>query len=799
MKKIISVILAAFMLASLVPTLSFAEDNAAVIPAATPDENGHIMLFDLGNPATHTTAGYENASPSGFAYDGKSSSLKWEMKIGSDSDGNATSAPNVYLPYTASDLSAYSSSEEATVNVRFYSEAAGSKFNIVFYGTTLSSYYRKGLTTIEGGWQVYQVLLKDVMDKLTNYSSEKTIRITFNDDGWNNLKNEGYNDGDTVYIDQIWVDTNPDGYYEGKNVIWRADTDTTTATNCTSATKLSVNPIINKYREFNMTGATTIKILDGSSTIISKGSYKWLNAWIYSEKPQDDGFHINFNASSTRCEIKQVDWSGWKLISLALPSSLNITDVYILGYNYRTNSTNQINSGNKDSITGLKIGIDNIWVSNETTSPQETYEASLKSAVSVSSAYKTTTDDLMNVNFNNSDNIYNPHIYTKNKRLSFNSVTYKDLVAYSDGTSIPAAKKVTFHVYDSESDSAADIHPTSTSYVNAWIYNPVPKYTWNGTDYAEIILVLRYRNGNDFVNKKIFIIADWSGWKLVSIPVTAFGSDLAGKDVYDVYFQCNGGWYPVSKGVISAHTHTDEELALGYRTGNQHNVFGGYDSTYKYTYYNYFNYIDIERVWISEGAPKSAGEVVMADNSTLKCPETTGKEIDLFTATNAGKIDVNVIAKNEDSCTKLDASILSDGTLVLPSDIGFDTDYYVWTDIYAPNGDKTSMEFTFSSEDYHISDKNITGDGRTATITMHGLLTGEYTNSIMIAAVYTEYPDEGSGGAKKLEAAIVGETANDGTVTVTIPESVGIDGKKVSFFFFDSENNIKPLDYNIQK
>lgn len=798
MKKIISIVLTIFMLTSLVPTLSFADDATASVPAATPDKKGHIMLFDLCNPQTLATAGYQDyvATPSAFAYEGKSSSLKWEMDMTSDAENGkyVSNAPNLYLPYTATDLSAYSSSEEATVNVRFYSENIGSKFNIVYYGATTSPYYRKGLTEIEGGWQVYQVALKDVMAKLTNYQTEKTLRIAFNDDGWNNLAKGGYNDGDTIYIDQIWIDTDPNGYYSDKTVIWNSETSTlSTGDNWTWNEKIAIEPVLNTYQELEMRLGTdnkgaTIKLLGQSTNnILDKGKYTWLNAWIYSEKPQDNGFHFQFNSSNqnggTRVSVKQIDWSGWKLISVAIPNSMNIKYIGLLGYTYRNNKNTPHNTGDTSGIT---IGLDNIWVSNEDNSPQATYEANLKSSFYTSSPYETTSDDLMNVNFNNSDNIYNPHIYTKNERLSFNSITYADLVAYSDGTEISPAKIATLTVYDSKTDSSSDIIPTSTSYVNAWIYNPSPKYTWDGINYADIALILKYRDGSS--NKRAFIPANWSGWKLISIPVSAL--DLANESIYGIDIECNNPdiWFPVVNGNISSTDNKNVE----YRTTGRCNVFGGMSTSYNSgSYYNFYNYIDIERVWISEGAPKGAGTVVEADNTALKCPETAGSDINLFTASNVGKIDVNVIAKNDTTCTKVNASVLSDGTLVLPSNLDFGTDYYVYAEIYAPNGEKTPVELSFSSEDYHISDKTV--NGKTATITMHGNLSAQYASSILVAAVYTD--DTG----KELECASVGEIADNGIVTVTIPENVSIEGKKVSFFFVDSIGSIKPLKFNIQK
>jgi len=833
MKKLISLVLAIAMLVSLVPTFAFATE-------AEPQTSNTVTLFDFGNTATHSTAGYSKnaAKPSAVCYDGKDASLRWEMDITETSDGNVSNTPELDLVYTASDLSALS--DDAVINVRFYSENKGSKFNLVYFGSEgigwkdtdddgasdlLVSYNEA--VTINGGWQVHSMPLKTLLGRFRNYADDNKITVRFNDEGWSNLKNGGYNDGDTVYIDEIWVDADPDSYYDNlgsdTKLLWEATDNAENPKGSTDITK-------NLYEEYTLNNVNYEFATLDDSTKFATSDYTWVNMWIYSDKAQQDGMYFTLFGSYTKADsttsgsvirfpIQKLDWTGWKLISFNIESDRVSADSGLAGsvtkLRFDVGKWNNLTAVNK-ATESLTFGLDGVWLSNA--SAQAAYEEALSygnsatlntnviyskdfntksSLIRPSASYHVTND------LNASYNPYNPRMYDMSARLSFNSVTYNDILNLD--TRVATNKMASLQILDRKASGAAMLAVTSNSYLNAWIYNPEPKYTFDGVTPAEFIISLGHRGaeGTSSVSYSyVAVRADWSGWKLISIPVSTWGTNFATNGIAQIYISCNMDRYSrETSGVPKIVTRTDNNGYVRLLSGGGHNVFSR-----KYTLTktdgvitaasgevnaNYYNYIDVERVWITDGPVAETTAITPYDNSALRCSETASENVTLFTAAeNAIASSVINVVKTIDGVTsKVDAAY-ANGVLTIPS-FEYGASYSAALDITGTNGVKTKAEFIFANEDVHVSD--MTADGKTTTITMHGNLDKSYTEARIIAAVYAS-PEN-----NELEAAYVGDAAENGVATVTIPSDMNLEGKGVRFFFFDSMSGIKPLKYNLWK
>jgi len=846
MKKLISLVLAIAMLVSLVPTLALATE-------AEPQTSNTVTLFDFGNTDTFNTVSYSKnaAKPSALAFEGKDASLRWEMDITSTSDGSVSNTPELDLVYTASDLSTLS--DDAVINVRFYSENAGSKFNLVYYGSEgigwkdtdddgasdlLVSYNEA--VEINGGWQVHSMLLGTLLNRFRNYAEDNKITVRFNDDGWSNLNNGGYNDGDTVYIDEIWVDTNPDAYYDNlgadTKLLWEA-------TDNAENPKGSIDADRNLYEEYTLNNVNHEFAALDDSTKFATSDYTWVNMWIYSDKAQQDGMYFTLSGEFTKSDstttgsvirfpIQKLDWTGWKLISFNIESDRVSADSGLAGnvtkLRFDVGKWNNLTAVNK-ATESLTFGLDGVWLSN--TSAQAAYEEALSygniaalntnviwskdfntksSLIRPSTSYHVTND------VNASYNPYNSRMYDMSARLSFNSVTYNDILNLS--TRVAATKMASLQVKD-RSPKTSDttgyaknpkIEVDSNSYINAWIYNPAPKYTFDGVTPAEFLIVLGHR-GDGTANATyhaVAVAADWSGWKLISIPVTAWNNTYTTYGIYQIYISCNMDRYPINTdGNVVIVSRTDAQKEAGYASlgkvdnGTNHNVFAR-----KYTLTktdgvitaasgevnaNYYNYIDVERVWITDGPVTEELNVTPTDNSAIRCSETNSNAVTLFTAAEntVANSNVNVIKTVGNTTSKVNATY-ANGVLTLPS-FEYGASYSVVADITGTNGVKTKAEFTFANEDIHIGDMIV--DGKTATITMHGNLGDDYANSKIIAAVYT------SSSCDELEAAYVGIIDANGNATVTIPAETDTTDKTVRFFFFNNTESIKPLEFDIQK
>ena len=288
------------------------------------------------------------------------------------------------------------------------------------------------------------------------------------------------------------------------------------------------------------------------------------------------------------------------------------------------------------------------------------------------------------------------------------------------------------------------------------------------------------------------------------MKIAYINADLITYGIAHIYLSCNLEKLPRNTdGNVLIVERSASDYERGYmNAGTYHNVFARKYSTLEKTdnvitnasnevNANYYNYIDVERVWITDGPATEELNVTPADNSAIRCSQTDSNAVTLFTTAEntVANSNVNVIKTVGNTTSKVNATY-ANGVLTLPS-FEYGASYSVVADITGTNGVKTKAEFNFANEDIHIGDMVV--DGKTATITMHGNLGDDYANSKIIAAVYT------STSCDELEAAYVGIIDANGNATVTIPDETDTTDKTVRFFFFNNTESIKPLEFDIQK
>lgn len=818
-KRIISLVLTVIMLLTMVPTFVFASEATA---------SGNIItLIDFGNPDTIKKDEDGYFGPSALAYKGKQSSFKFIMSAEDDGTGNIISkTPDIDFVINEESRDLKSLGSDALINIRFYSEAVGSKVNFNFFKTgAFSGNNVNWQTTIKGGWQVRSERISNITAKTGN-----TISFRINDEGWNNLANGGYKNGDTVYVDSIWVDTLEDTYYDnlGEDTlhIWDVAKYPMGTVGLDDAreggiSKYALFTSKSTTRQFRMDMTTDASKNQYYKTVFNTGDYDWVNMWVYSPKAQDDGFNFllytnkrndndtdgdgvtkenddaayidgvkqatNANTYPLMYSVNQVNWKGWKLISIPMPEAAKNKNIISCELNMGGWAGNYTNC---PDINNLEIGFEGIWLSKGEVSPQAEWEAenfAIGEAIVPSEGDIVVADfgeDEIENNYNGFASYDNGRMYNRTARMQFKTITNDLLMSVAQNSNDWKINQsyrgqITLFGASSNTDSANWITGlTENSYLNMMLYNPEPKYTVGGKEYAEIQLIVGYYNGSTTKLVPINIIADWSGWKLVSIPVKEINSNLISTGVNHMYFANNSGWYPVVKAsqgtaAVKINTRTAAQKEKGYIVGGTNNVFGQNSNK------NLFAYIDVERVWFSQGKPAAEATVSGADLSGLRCSMDNVK---LFETDKAvAKADVGAISFASGSTYAEDVMFDNGTATFMELRNGARYSVYV-SDAYNSDGVKLADgEYSFDVENYHVSKKT---NGGSITVTMHGNIPDEYKSGVMVAAVYNK-----TTGA--LEDAEFAQVSNN-KVTATV---AGYDeaAQDVKFIFINGWGDLKPL------
>jgi len=264
---------------------------------------------------------YSSSVSTSIKYPGKQTSLKWVMIA------PASGGIDLRIPITAS-VADYANNENATITLRYYSEAVGSKFNFTYYPNDANwtgNYYPLiPTTTIEKtGWQTLTYKLSDVLTKV-KYSSFGALSVSINDDGWGNYTRGGYNVGDTIYFDSVWVEVPVKDHnvkFSEKTVSNLAST-----TNVTYSTSVAYGSTSGSLKLNVPSNGTQIssRQVDFTAADVSND---WTNVGtisipIYNAKLTGDPLNVIFSKTASGSDNGyyyykiNLNWTGWKVVNI---------------------------------------------------------------------------------------------------------------------------------------------------------------------------------------------------------------------------------------------------------------------------------------------------------------------------------------------------------------------------------------------------------------------------------------------------------------------------------------------------
>lgn len=657
--RITALVLSAVMLLSLSAVSVFADGAAQKVTLA--EMNGLSLDGLQNNPTVYlSTIAYKEAKGSVMYPLGEKTSLYWTLSKSLDelSDG--------------------------TLKVRFYSEDVGAQCALVFRNSAdAKDYGWKRITVNHSGWQEISISSSD--DWFKKAISGKADLIVFNGSGFG--LGETYK-GKAIYLDSVWYEPTGTEYAQqdissengdieiaktpsersgnniNKNQSYTADYTYTTNTRDggDNAFTMLYIPDTKQYN-FNLAGGLNSTSCGSADTVVDSG-YNWLNMWVWSPAPQSGGFGIipitdsNWNQSADRA-VRTVDWSGWKLVSFDISGltdikSINVNFNGFVGTKMNAGYTYSLNDGAVSANTGTEnclvgpwqrwtnggyIGFENIWLSKEKPAAQEqTIPSSTKVIEKLESDTVLVDADKAPVK-GYTETADNSRIYGKAYRSQDIKSTYIN-------TSNKIIVNVTGGMYFATTptgytkDNCAQTYTTgikSNNYLNFWMYLPSPQYDQFG-NYSEYNLCVTRMRSQDGANTKAFgIIANWSGWKLISVKLASGGvnaTDYLG----DIYISANGyrkaSWTngaAVSDITYSNYTcnlaapdsadaaKIDLEASVDYR-GKDYNTF--YDVAD-------VGHFDIERVWLSSEKPQTsfAGSIALDENQQTVNRDITAREV----------------------------------------------------------------------------------------------------------------------------------------------------------------------------
>ncbi len=410
------------------------------------------------------------------------------------------------------------------------------------------------------------------------------------------------------------------------------------------------------YTKVDITGAYPVIDLnikkDGKDISFKKDEYKYLNMWIYSPYPQAGGLILAYNGSGNYMHSapEVLNWSGWKLLSVPV-DSIDISSVTLTTGNYQGFGTFRFDkekgsflSENSDRIFSKlannwhsegSFGIENVWFSKEL--PEGANEDPAKEDYKGETPVAPKVGELVLFDSANavesSEYEYSTHI----KRRNLASAVLSDfgrayaLITWDDDKSDISKVSLTKtqgKMVKIWSGDAVDII-SDYSYINLWLYSPGVKYDQFG-NYSEYIV--------NFTNKDnqtatVGIPANWTGWKLVSIPVSGFSGTYLSrmkKGIVQIDLTANQNCAQWANG--TNWTGADlEKFTPDYGDANNttwlsREVAGDVDyGIDAYGRYNTFGdvetYFGLERMWLSKSKPDADCEYI-SDGKTVSAEIT---------------------------------------------------------------------------------------------------------------------------------------------------------------------------------
>lgn len=620
------------------------------------------VLVSWANESADGTT-FSDAAAAGLsskAYNGGKSSLV--IKRGD----NTSEFADAKIAKTFNELKdyGYENRKNAVIKIRFYSESVGSCFKVIFGKKDMTaSNSRSADFYVNGyGWQEYSVPFVNYISG-TDTKGYEYVRIDVSD-----LKK-----GDKIYIDSIWFQRVPQSgtasdvtdsdavkvidALESKTLNNNAEaiSDVTTNLRPNGAKSYTMVNIKGEYPNFQW-------YLKKDSQLVTaeKGSFGYFNMWMYSPRPQSGGLMLVLNGSGayTYAAPTVIDWSGWKLISVPISKDTEITNISLtagnyqgigtFSYNYETNAFNTgdntkrifTNKQNTWQCEG-QFGIETMWLSSEKPTNADTIIKTEDDEYSEYATLGTAADDMLLFDANSftaqnnlSADTGMTHIYGKSAR----GINLGRIYAAYDKTNSVWTVSNTGGATDKNtlwSSDEALIIKDVYDYINLWVYSPGVKKDQFG-NYSEYILKME-----DASSAAIFIgiPAKWTGWKLISIPISEFSgtnADRINNGIKKMFITANqhcATWNAITDsskfipgdqggGVCYSRDVGDKDYDFGINAYGRFNTFG--DVT---------NYVGIERVWLSKDKPNSELSVSDAEGQIRENLSTDITEYS-FTASN---------------------------------------------------------------------------------------------------------------------------------------------------------------------
>ena len=417
--------------------------------------------------------------------------------------------------------------------------------------------------------------------------------------------------------------------------------------------------------------------------------YEQLHMWVYSPKATTAGIKFYAKGSEdTLFKTEMLEWKGWKRLTYDISAiDENVTALeFVLNESVEGEEylSKDVGMWFEDGF----FGIENIYLSKNAYR-----DINVKPSVVESDVVKgAVNDDIWTLDYMNMNSIpttltratavadaQNTNLYDMNMRFGWTRAAKVgedgQTYLYNSADEVPQWTQL------KNTYSEATLFKAATSdekikfdsnnydpYLNMWIYNPQVKLNSYG-NYPQIGIKLYCgANGSSLVAdmtkgyyKFVYVIADWSGWKLVSIPLTALtgtssastghGTGLLnyrGINTIDISMSYSfGGNRTYTDGVEYINGYTQEELDRGF-TGLMPGSNGVADVSMVNGWSDAFNFVDIDKVWISHGKPQEMTEITLDDTASIEAQGFNEENSMLILAEYDGNNLVQVKTANAD-------------------------------------------------------------------------------------------------------------------------------------------------------
>jgi len=504
-------------------------------------------------------------------------------------------------------------SEYAYFRMRIYADKTGDVLNLIAATAPTADlaynpYMRQIYTVAKTGW--HDVTIK--LSAFTKNSKPLSEGGASHVPSWNEMTafylsighwDTAFTAGGSIYIDEIWLEKDSVDYSAADSMV-----------DSTDKVLADYNSIADTYAMSGFYPQSTNTRPDGNGVYamwdiqplklaskffyndeknaINVSDYSYVNVWMYSPAPQDGGMLIVFKNSGglkANALTKTVDWKGWKLISLKIPAYTSVTQIYLCVNGWPNNNAMPGSSTSRWFNNGC-VGVEKVWLSEAPVTDPNTV-----TVPATAEPYDYSDDVYPATNFDaedafvdgagaalkgiakNTDNTYKSGV---SARLKWNK-------AYNNSTQM---NYFTFKAAGDMNQTSDEIKNTKIpaeviknndyNYANFLVYNPGKKHYNAGstvnttTDPVSDILFVALYGGSpsdsnfsgNYGHKGVD--ANWTGWKVVSLPLTA-KADTNG--IYSLYINA-GGWSDAYQGWCDIGNYIDVDSIWLSKTAYEANT-----------------------------------------------------------------------------------------------------------------------------------------------------------------------------------------------------------------------------------